>query len=470
MISNLKSEKENREYLKSIIGVDERNYIDWKNSIGKEIGYRYDWKGECSKGVLKIVKYDTKSRKLYFKGYEKGIGSKDLARCRLGSLLNFISSQFKYEIGDTINHLTIIDRELIDREYICGKKQKLKYYKYHCNKCGNEDWIRETSLKKGGGCNACCPAPRKVVLGINTIWDKAGWMIDLGVSEEDSKTHTPNDAREIYVECPDCKRIKRTTPNNIYNNHSIGCSCGDGVSYPEKLMESILIQLDVKYERQYKPDWSQNRRYDFYLLDTYTIIEIHGVQHYSECRGFTRKTLKEEQENDKLKKELALNNGIKHYIVINCSVSDLQYIKNNILDSELNKLFDLRYNINWVQCEEYALKNKVKEVCDYYKKHPGLFTSDLAKEFGMSRSAISEYLKQGMKLGWCEYNGKEEMKRAGERSGKRVSQFTIEGEFIKTYPSTMEAERQTGINNSYISACCRGKRKKAGGYTWRYLD
>ena len=79
VISNLKSEKENREYLKSVIGADERNYIDWKNSIGKEIGYGYDWKGECSKGVLKIVKYDTKSRKLYFEGYEKGIGSKDLA-------------------------------------------------------------------------------------------------------------------------------------------------------------------------------------------------------------------------------------------------------------------------------------------------------------------------------------------------------------------------------------------------------
>ena len=35
------------------------------------------------------------------------------------------------------------------------------------------------------------------------------------------------------------------------------------------------------------------------------------------------------------------------------------------------------------------------------------------------------------------------------------------------YPSTKEAERQTGIANSHISACCNGERKTAGGYHWR---
>ena len=41
-----------------------------------------------------------------------------------------------------------------------------------------------------------------------------------------------------------------------------------------------------------------------------------------------------------------------------------------------------------------------------------------------------------------------------------------------TYKSTMEAQRQTGIPNSNISACCRGKYgfKTAGGYHWKYTD
>ena len=43
------------------------------------------------------------------------------------------------------------------------------------------------------------------------------------------------------------------------------------------------------------------------------------------------------------------------------------------------------------------------------------------------------------------------------------------GELLATFPSTMEAERVTGINHSHISSCCLGNRKSAGGYVWRYI-
>ena len=42
------------------------------------------------------------------------------------------------------------------------------------------------------------------------------------------------------------------------------------------------------------------------------------------------------------------------------------------------------------------------------------------------------------------------------------------GELLATFPSTMEAERVTGIDQSSISKCCNGKYKSAGGYIWRY--
>ena len=60
MISNLKSEKENQEYLKSVIGINKRNGIDWNNSVGKEIEYEYAGFNEYSKGVLKIDKYENR--------------------------------------------------------------------------------------------------------------------------------------------------------------------------------------------------------------------------------------------------------------------------------------------------------------------------------------------------------------------------------------------------------------------------
>jgi len=49
-----------------------------------------------------------------------------------------------------------------------------------------------------------------------------------------------------------------------------------------------------------------------------------------------------------------------------------------------------------------------------------------------------------------------------------VSQYTLDMEFVGEYSSTMDAERQTGVDHSHISACCKGKLKTAGGYIWKY--
>ena len=49
-----------------------------------------------------------------------------------------------------------------------------------------------------------------------------------------------------------------------------------------------------------------------------------------------------------------------------------------------------------------------------------------------------------------------------------VCQFDLDGNYINTYPSAMETQRQTATNSSKINMCCRGKRNKAGGYIWRY--
>lgn len=55
---------------------------------------------------------------------------------------------------------------------------------------------------------------------------------------------------------------------------------------------------------------------------------------------------------------------------------------------------------------------------------------------------------------------------------KPVIQLDLEGNYIKTYGSTMEAERQTGANHSNISRCCmkNKKYKSVGGYRWEYMN
>ena len=67
------------------------------------------------------------------------------------------------------------------------------------------------------------------------------------------------------------------------------------------------------------------------------------------------------------------------------------------------------------------------------------------------------------------HHSEESKKRMSEnRPSKSVLQFSKNGEFIAEYPSTQEAERQTGCDNSNIIKCCKGKHKSCGGFIWQY--
>lgn len=52
----------------------------------------------------------------------------------------------------------------------------------------------------------------------------------------------------------------------------------------------------------------------------------------------------------------------------------------------------------------------------------------------------------------------------------KIIQLSKDGVFINEYQSATEANRILGIDSSSIIACCRGKRKTAGGSIWKYLD
>lgn len=53
---------------------------------------------------------------------------------------------------------------------------------------------------------------------------------------------------------------------------------------------------------------------------------------------------------------------------------------------------------------------------------------------------------------------------------KWVIKLSKNNEILHFYPSTRQANRETGIDNSSISACCLGKQKTAGGFIWKYAE
>lgn len=53
---------------------------------------------------------------------------------------------------------------------------------------------------------------------------------------------------------------------------------------------------------------------------------------------------------------------------------------------------------------------------------------------------------------------------------KKVIQLDKNYNFLVEYVSLKEAERQTKANSGHISEVCKGKRKTAGGYIWKYKE
>lgn len=59
--------------------------------------------------------------------------------------------------------------------------------------------------------------------------------------------------------------------------------------------------------------------------------------------------------------------------------------------------------------------------------------------------------------------------RSAKALSKSVGQYTLHGELIKIWPSTMEVKRQAGFSYSHVSEVANGKRKTAYGFIWKYI-
>lgn len=75
-------------------------------------------------------------------------------------------------------------------------------------------------------------------------------------------------------------------------------------------------------------------------------------------------------------------------------------------------------------------------------------------------------------LEWCDHTYNVNYGTANQRmrktKGKRVSQFTLDGEFVAQYDSIIGVERLFGYDHSTICKCCTGKYKQYKGFIWKY--
>lgn len=315
------------------------------------------------------------------------------------------------------------------------------------------------------GCSIC--SNKTIIRGINDISTTHPYLVKYFVNIEDTYTHSyGSSCKKVLLKCDNCNFEKYGTISNLIRRGFSCPKCGDGISYPEKIIFNTLEQFNILFKIQKTFSWSQKKRYDFYIPSLNCIIEAHGIQHYEKVnRG---KTLEEEQENDKLKKQLAKYNGIEHYIVIDCRESDLEFIKNNILISQLAQLINLT-DIDWLECEKYARNSLVKKACDIWNN--GIRnTLKISKIMKLEKNTIIRYLKQGSKLNICDYDPKVEMIKTIRKNGINNGCKVICLDTGEIYNSASEAGRLMNGTQSNISSCCTGKIKTAYGLKWMYYD
>lgn len=408
-------------------------YIDWKQSKGKLVHFIYnDLEGDL---LIKDV-CPSKHTKLLiqFKDKETTINTTHFTKCNLLKLLgNKKPPQFKYDIGYisiTKNQtMTIIDRFYKDTKRTKNNKEynsKEKYYKLKCNVCGEEKILDESQINKTG-CSVC--NGKTVVKGINDIATTRPDLVKYFVNKEDAYTHTKGSEAKVLVKCDHCKEEKYIRIADL-NRYGIGCLCETGHSYPERFIYYVLKNSGVNFIYQYSKvnaEWCNKYRYDFYLIDFNTILEVHGEQHYTHsfigCGGDSLETVKK---NDYGKKKLALNNGIDNYIELDCSKSNAKFIINSIINSKLNSIIDIS-KIDIKNCDVKANGDIIKIVCDKWNELENVTKVLNEFDFIRSRVTIIKYLKRGTKLGLCNYNPDEELKKS-----IRKNSYTLNKDKYKT--------------------------------------
>ena len=399
-----------------------------------------------------------------------------------------MSKDYLYNIGDIVNDsLRIIEKSRNSKN---GKKSyivsSVKYPKApHYS-------ILEESIAKGQ--KDAYLSGRRIFEG-NSLYS-VEWIRPYLVDIDGAKHIAPNSTKKIEFKCPNCNRVKEAKPNNIINQ-GFSCNfCSSNISYPELFMMAYLEVKGINYEYQKVFKDLPNRRFDFYLPESNTIIETHGIQHYDKkSTWFSQAKIQDEE-----KKLWCGKNNIL-LVEIDCRKSSYMYIKKSINNSALPTLSNLE-DKDIQSYVEYLNYNNLKEIVRLYEETGSM--EKVGKKLGVSKTAVRNLLqrinykkerefkdsvvielyknyysinKVAKELGVSTAIVIKILENAGiERTGTKKNTKKVLCVTTNTvYSSASEASKETGINRGSISKACNNKIKYAGKINetpvyWRYVN
>lgn len=367
-----------------------------------------------------------------------------------------------------LDRLSLVSNNIKAIDQYIGMTKKIRF------QCGKGHiWSAEPhNVLRDSGCPFC--TNKAVLIGYNDMWTTKPDIAKLLKNPEDGYKYTKSSHSYTYFICPKCGESLYLKINDVCNRGVCCNVCSDGISYPNKFARMFFKQLPVKnYDYEYHPDWACSYFYDNYFEynNMKYIVEMDGGLHYREGFCFD-KTLEERQNIDNIKDNLAINNNI-NIIRIDCKKSDRDYIKNNILLSELNNIFDLS-NIDWNLCDNIAQSSFVKRACDLYSSGMKNF-KDIANILGVDRTTVHRYIKNGTMLGWCNYDPDLARKESGYSRAISIILINDDGNIIYQFKSIRDCVVEIHnlynmfLNRNRIKLAC-DTHKPYCGFNFRYAN
>lgn len=329
-----------------------------------------------------------------------------------------------------------------------------------CNICG---YKFKTSYNRvvvqGAGCAVC--KNKRVLKGYNDIWTTHPNIAKLLFDKNDGYKYTFSSQKKVKWKCPYCNNIIVKTVGEVYKKGLKCLNCSDGISYPEKFVRNLLSISNIDFICQKVFDWSDKRKYDFYLPKQNMIIETHGQQHYVDRKFFSNRTLYEEQKNNAYKEMIAKRNGISYYCVLDCRKSNCQWIKKSIIQSDLLKICKINIDsINWDYIDFKSNNSLIHEVCELY--NGGISIKEIPEILSISYSTCQNYLKIGSNNKMCDYNPQKAKTFNGKSSGIKSRKPILCITTNKKFKSIKEAAMFYEFSPSYLSNSIRNNKKYCG--------
>lgn len=335
-------------------------------------------------------------------------------------------------------------------------------------RCGHEWYAQVAHRNIGVGCPYC--TNRKVLVGFNDFNTTHPELAKYLVDYEDGFKHTYGRSKKLQWKCQEYSDTVVKSLEQVSMSRLILCSgCSDKTSLGETIMFNVLQFNNLDFTKEKMFPWSGKKKYDFYIPSISTIIEIHGMQHYQESTGNRAKSIRDEQENDRLKRQLALENGIEHYIEIDARHSEFDYIKSNIIaDETLNKLLDFNLvdwkNFKFPSVKKYMIDKINKEWNNGIKDIP-----ELSERLDICKSTITKYLKIGGNMGLSDYSLENFQTLRGDKLYKPIAKLDLSGNIVEEFKSISAACKKYNINKKgSIWACCNRFIESVDGNIWRY--